>query len=161
MMRNKLSSMNSVMEFKDEAYIIDLSNNPNLKILNVLAKFGPAVVKKFDLSHTRVKSLYPIKNLNIINLHLAHTSKLPLENFNHYYEYLDAEGSKNDFAPYLNNKPVQYLNIHQTPFSNYQVLTTLKKLNTLIVTKGKLPDKVRAQLPVNCQVMKVNLIGLC
>ena len=131
MMRNNLTSMNSVLEFKDDAYTIDLSNNPDLEILYVLAKFGPAVVKKFDLSHTKVKSLYPIKNFNIINLHLRHTGKLPLTHFSHYYEYLDAEGSQNDFSPYLKNKPVQYLNIHQTPFSNYRVLTTLKKIEHL------------------------------
>ncbi|MDD7985331.1 protein kinase [Lentisphaera marina] len=154
MMRNNLTSMNSVLEFKDDAYTIDLSNNPDLEILNVLAKFGPAVVKNFDLSHTKIKSLYPIKNFNIINLHLAHTGKLPLTHFSHYYEYLDAEGSKNDFSPFLKNKPVQYLNIHQTPFSSYKVLTTLKKLNTLIVTKGKLPDSVRVKLPPNCKIIE-------
>ncbi|WDE97271.1 protein kinase [Lentisphaera profundi] len=154
MMRNKLSSMNSVLEFKDDAYTIDLSNNPDLKILNVLAKFGPAVVKKFDLSHTQVKSLYSIKNLTIINLHLRHTGKLPLENFNHFYEYLDAEGSQNDFSPFLKNKPVQYLNIHQSPFGNYGVLTTLKKLKTLIVTKGALAQNVRRKLPKDCQVIE-------
>lgn len=154
MMRNNLSSMNAVLEYKDDAYTIDLSNNPDLEILNVLAKFGPAVVKKFDLSHTNIKSIYPIKNFNIIKLNLRYTNKLPLGIFNHYYEHLDAEGSQNDFSPYLKNKPVQYLNIHQTPFSNYKVLTTLKKLQTLIVSKGKMPQSVRQKLPPNCTVIE-------
>jgi len=154
MMRNKLSSMNAVLEYEDEAYIIDLSNNPKLKILNVLAKFGPAVIKEFNLSHTKINSFYEIENFSIINLKLRYAGKLPLQKFNHYYESLDAEGSKNDFAPYLNNKPVKYLNIHKTPFSNYGVLTTLKELQTLIVSKGKLPSGVREKLAKNCQIIE-------
>jgi serine/threonine protein kinase len=153
-MRNELKDLKSTLEYKDDAYIIDLSNNPQLKVLNVLAKFGPAVVKKFDISNTGVKNLYEIHNLNIIELHLRNTGKLALKNVNHYYEYLDAEGSNNDFSPFLGNKPVQYLNIHRTPFNNYKVLTTLKKLKTLVVTKGKLPVNVRKKLPANCQIIE-------
>jgi len=154
MMRNGLKVMNSVLTYEDEAYVIDLSNNPNLRILNVLTKFGPATVKKFDISNTRVKSLYEIYNLNIINLQMRNTDRLPLKNFNHYYEVLDAEGSQNDFSPFLKNKPVQYLNIHRTPFGDYGVLTTLKNLKTLIVTKGHLPNAVRRKLPANCKVIE-------
>ncbi|MCH2207771.1 MAG: hypothetical protein MK132_18100, partial [Lentisphaerales bacterium] len=65
-----------------------------------------------------------------------------------------AEGSKSDFSSHLINKPVKYLNIHRTPFKNYEVLTTLKNLKTLIVTKGKLPENVKRALPENCQVIE-------
>jgi len=154
MMRNELSEINSFFEFKDGAYTIDLSNNPKLMNLNVLAKFGPAVVKKFDISGARLKSIYHIPNLNIIRLHMRNTPRMELEIFNHFYEYLDAEGSNNDFSPYLENKPVQYLNIHNTPFRRYNVLLSLKKLKTLVVTKGKLPNSIRVKLPRDCKVIE-------
>ena len=154
MMRNELSKLNSILKFKDGAYTMDFSNNPDLKNLYVLAKFGPAIVKKFDISETQTKQIYPILNLNIINLHMRNTPKMDLDIFNHFYEHLDAEGSSNDFSPYLENKPVQLLNIHKTPFKNYQVLTTLKKLKTLIVSRGKLPKSVRQKLPDNCQIIE-------
>jgi len=154
MLRNELTEMNSFFDYKDGAYTIDLSNNPKLINLNVLAKFGPAVVKKFDISGARLKSIYHIPNLNIISLYMRNTPRMKLDIFNHFYEYLDAEGSKNDFSPYLENKPVQYLNIHKTPFRNYGVLLTLKNLKTLIVSKGKLPNSVREKLPEDCQVIE-------
>ena len=154
MMRNELNEMNAVLEFKDGAYIMDLSKNPKLKNLNVLAKFGPAVVQKFDISDSPIKQIYPIPNLNIISLHMRNTPKMNLDIFNHFYEYLDAEGSNNDFSPHLENKPVQYLNIHNTPFIDYQVLLTLKKLKTLIVSKGKLSNTVREKLPEDCRIIE-------
>ena len=153
-MRNKLEVMNSELSYVDDAYIIDLSNNPNLKILYVLAKFGPAVVKKLDLSNTHISQMYPVHNLNIIELHLRNTGKMDLGIFSHYYEYLDAEGSRNDFSEYLLNKPVKYLNIHQSPFGDYSVLKTLKNLKTLIVSKGKLPASVREKLPLDCKIIE-------
>ena len=154
MMRNNLNELNAVLDYKDGAYTIDLSNNPKLKNLFVLAKFGPAVVQKFDISNSQLNQIYPIPNLNIINLHMRNTSKMDLGIFNHFYEYLDAEGSENDFSAHLENKPVQYLNIHKTPFKNYKVLLTLKKLKTLVVSKGKLPDLVRDKLPKDCQIIE-------
>ena len=154
MMRNGLNEMNSYFEFRDGAYTIDLSNNPDLTNLFVLAKFGPAVVKKFDISGTRLKYIFPIPNLNLISLHMRNTPRIDLKVFNHFYEHLDAEGSNNDFSPFLANKPVQYLNIHKTPFKNYKVLLTLKKLKALIVTRGKLPKSIRTKLPKNCQIIE-------
>lgn len=154
MMRNELEEMNATLEFKNDSYVIDLSNNPDLKLLNVLPKFGPAVVKRFDISDTAVKSLYEMHNLNIINLIVRNTGKLSLKKFSHFYESLDAEGSKNDFSPFLENKPVQYLNIHKTPFGNYEILTSLKNLKVLVVTKDKLPEHVRERLPESCQVIE-------
>lgn len=153
-MRNKLKEINANLSYKDEAYTIDLSNNPDLKILNVLAKFGPAVIKKLDLSNTRIWHMYSVQNLNIIALHLRNSGKMNLAHFSHFYEYLDAEGSQNDFSKYLLNKPVKYLNIHKSSFSDYKVLCTLKNLETLIVTKGVLPDSVRKKLPSNCKVIE-------
>ena len=98
--------------------------------------------------------MYEIHNFNIINLRVSNTGKLPLKHFSHFYESLDAEGSKNDFSPFLENKPVKYLNIHRTPFGNYDVLMSLKNLKTLVVTKGKLLEMVRRQLPESCQVIE-------
>lgn len=153
-MRNNLSELNCELRYEDDAYILDLANNPGLKILNVLQKFGPAVVKKFDLSNNTIKNIYPIENLNILELHFRNTGPFPLKYLTHYYEYLDAEGSKNDFSPFLENKPVKYLNIHNSLFTNYKVLTTLKNLETLIVSKGKLTEKIRSKLPKNCKVVE-------
>ena len=153
-MRNNLEEMNSFMSYEDDAYIIDLSNNPGLKNLNVLAKFGSAVVKKMDLSNSQITHMYEVHNLNIIELHLRNTGKMNLSHFSHYYEYLDAEGSKNDFSNYLENKPLKYLNIHKAPFEKIEVLKTLKNLKTLIVSKNQLPVSVRNQLPKECKIIE-------
>ncbi|MCM8529637.1 MAG: hypothetical protein NE330_00630, partial [Lentisphaeraceae bacterium] len=153
-MRNKLASLNTKLSYEDDAYTIDLSNNPDLKNLYVLAKFGPSVVKKLNLNNTKISHMYPVHNLNIIELHMRNTSKMNLAHFTHFYEYLDAEGSLSDFSLYLQNKPVKYLNIHQSAFTNYSVLLTLKNLKTLILSKGKLPQNIIAKLPKNCQIIE-------
>ena len=92
--------------------------------------------------------------MKIEKLIVRNTNKLIMRNFSNHYSHLDAEGSKTDFSKFLNNKPVEYLNIHNTPFSDFNVLSSLKRLRTLITSKGKLPDKIRQKLPKNCQIIE-------
>lgn len=153
-MRNELVELNGNLAYEDGAYIVDLSGNPGMKYLYILEKLGAVVVKKLDLSDMSQVTFSNMNKLSIIALHVKNTGRLPLHNFNHYYEYLDAEGSRNDFSKYLKNKPVRYLNIHQSGFRDYGVLATLKNLERLTVSKGKLPDNVRRQLPKKCVVVE-------
>lgn len=138
----------------NDFYYIDLSNNPKLHTVLILEKLGPVNVKKLDISNTAIKSLQALKYMKLEELHLRNTGNLSMRDFSNYYTYLDAEGSKTDFSKYIANKPLEYLNIHNTPFSKYSVLKTLHKLRTLIVSKGKLPDSLRLQLHKDCIVIE-------
>ena len=149
-----LKEVNMHISEADGVYEIDLSNNPNLHTIFIIEKLGPVVVQKLDLSNTSVSVLKALKYMNIVEFHARNTKKFDMEDFGSYYEYLDAEGSKTDFSIYIRNKPIKYLNIHNSAFTNYHVLPTLKSLKTLIVTKGELPDEIKGKLGKDCQVIE-------
>ena len=150
----KLKSVNISIEVKDDSYFIDLSNNPHLQTVFILEKFGPVSVQKLNLSDTSVIRLHPLRFMKIEEMHVRNTGVMKMEEFNNYYNYLDAQGSKTDFSLYLQGRPLNFLNIHNSAFSNYHVLTTLKKLKTLIVTRGRLPEDIRSRLPKDCRIIE-------
>ena len=153
--RNKgLKDINIDMKIIDDYYYIDLSNNPNLHTALILEKLGPVNVKKLNISNTSVLRLDALKYMKLEQLYVRNTGKFSMNDFSNYYTYLDAEGSKTDFSKYIAHKPIEYLNIHRTPFSKFHVLATLKKLRTLVVTKGKLPQSVRKKLHKDCKVVE-------
>ena len=150
----KLENLNIDIKIIDDYYYIDLSNNPNLDTIMILEKFGPINVKRIDLSNTSVRRLGALKYMNIEELHIKNSLELDMDEFSNHYSYLDAERSKTDFSFYLKHKPLQYLNIHKSKFSNYRTLLSLKQLKTLVVTKDKLPNEIRVKLPKDCQVIE-------
>ena len=153
--RNKeLKKINLSMKIIDDYYYIDLSNNSKLHTALILEKLGPVNVKKLDISNTAIKDLTALKYMKIEEFHVRNSGKFHMKDFSNYYTYLNAEGSKTDFSKYLTNKPIEYLNIHNSPFSNYNVLNSLKKLRTLIITKDKLPAEIRSKLHKDCQVIE-------
>ena len=150
----QLKNLNISIKEEDGVYEIDLSNNPNLHTIFIIEKLGPVVVKKLDLSNTAVSYLKALKYMKVIELHVRNSKKLNMEDYELFCEYLDAEGSKTDFSLYIRNKRLHYLNIHNSAFTNYHVLPTLKSLKTLVVSKGKLPDEIRAKLRKDCQIIE-------
>ena len=149
-----MSKPNINISIIDDFYHIDLSNNPKLRQILILEKLGPVNVGSLNLSNTNISTLEALLYMKIEKLILRNTGRLGMGSFSNHYTHLDAEGSKTDFSKFLKNKPVEYLNIHNTPFRNYAVLTSLKRLRTLVVSKGKLPDKVRSQLHKDCKVIE-------
>lgn len=153
--RNKgLQEINIDLKIIDDDYYIDISNNPKLHTALILGKLGPINVKRLNISDTSILRLDALTYMKIEEFHARNTGVLSMHGFSNHYAYLDAEGSKTDFSKYLNNKPVKFLNIHNTPFSNYHVLPTLKQLRTLVVTKGKLPNKVKMKLHKDCTIIE-------
>ena len=153
--RNKnLQNLHIDIKIVDDYHYIDLSNNPRLDTIMILEKFGPINVKKIDLSNTSIRGLKALKYMNIEELYVRNTNEMDMKDFSNHFSYLDAEGSKTDFSFYIKHKPLQFLNIHKSRFLNYRSLLTLKKLKTLIVTKGKLPNEIRQKLPKDCSVIE-------
>ncbi|MCM8539274.1 MAG: serine/threonine protein kinase [Lentisphaeraceae bacterium] len=153
--RNKeLQKLHIDIQIVDDSYIIDLSNNPELHTVLILEKLGPVNVKKINMNNTAIRRLDALKYMKIEELHAKNTGLFEMNDFTNHYSYLDAEGSKTDFSIYIKSRPLRFLNIHNSSFSNYHILPTLKYLKTLIVTKGKLPDAIRKQLPTDCQVIE-------
>ncbi|MCM8526044.1 MAG: hypothetical protein NE327_05980, partial [Lentisphaeraceae bacterium] len=153
--RNKnLKDLKIDIKIEDEFYFIDLSDNPNLQTILILEKLGPVNVKKIDISNSPIIRLDALKYMKIDELHARNTGVFEMKDFTNHYSYLDAEGSKTDFSIYLKRKPLRYLNIHNSSFSNYHILPTLKNLRTLIVSKGKLPEEVKKKLPKACRIIE-------
>ena len=149
-----LKQINLDIKIVDGYYHIDLSNNSNLRTIMILEKFGPINVETLNLSNTKVQRLNALKYMKIEKLILKNTPFMSMEDFNNHCRHLDVEGSKTDFSYYLKNKPVEYLNIHKAPFSNFRSLVTLKRLKTLIIDEGILPNETRRKLPADCMIIE-------
>ena len=92
--------------------------------------------------------------MKIDKLILRHTPRINLSTFDHNITHLDAEGSKTDFSSSLKGKPIEYLNIHGTPFRHYKHLLELRQLKTLIVSRGKLPPNIKQELSKTCKIIE-------
>ena len=138
-----------------DSYDIDISNNPKLSTPFIFEKLGPISVRKLNLSNTRLPyKLHHFAALKVERLYMRNTGDLNIEPFAKQLLELDAEGSRTDVSRYLRDSRVERLNIHKSAFLDHAVLSSLKHLRELIVTKGKLHAAIRAKLPKDCVVIE-------
>jgi hypothetical protein len=138
-----------------DSYDIDISDNPQLSAGFIFEKLGPIAVRKLDLSNTGLgPRILHFAALKVERLYMRHTQRLDITPFAKQLLELDAEGSQADVSRYIRDSRVEQLNIHESAFSDYAVLASLKHLRQLTVTRGKLPGAIRAKLPKGCVVIE-------
>jgi serine/threonine protein kinase len=153
----KVKKVNFTLTKAAEGWIIDLSNNPKLTELWILEKLGPIYVKHLNLNNT------PIGQLNQ-SLSLMQLEKISLRNWPAYnlsflkgrrLLHLDVQDSKLDVRSTIVKSSLITLNIKGNHFNKWALLKDLKFLKELTVSKGALPDKIRAILEPKVKIIEL------
>ena len=153
----KLTKVNIDLNETPEGLIIDLSNNPRLKEIWILEKLGSAYIKKLNLSYTPASSNMErvVAQLQIEELILRGWPNSPPKFLKgRRILSLDVSKSKLDVSEFIENMPLVKLNISKAPFTNWQVLRSLKFLQTLTVSKGQMPKNIKESLPSHIKIIE-------